>query len=119
MTTTTLVAATQPSGPSLVSWAEQISGWSVPGRFAFFVFRIDLPYPCEDWFPGLQLQISESGYYVGGTLDQWSTACYALLNTDSPHDCCDVYRQIHDTLSAFGYSLRGSKTTQAKRFYLK
>lgn len=107
-----------PTSPDK-DWANQISEWSLPGRFAFFVFKIGLDGPSEEWFPGLQIQLADFGYYVGGTLDQWDSACYALLCTESPHDCCDIYRQIYNKLSSFGYTIRGEKTTQANRFYLK
>lgn len=119
-------------------WAKQISGWSVPGRFAFFVFRIDVDYYCPEWFPGLETHWEEAepiaspvvlsdgsystykrvGLFVGGTVAQWDSACYALLNRDSPHDCCVIYRKIHTMLS-IGFDMRGERTSQAKKFYLQ
>ena len=120
-----LAASTRPHGrvePLTTpesQWNKTIADWPIPGRFAFFVFKVDITYPCEDFFPGLQLHLNgESGYYVGGTLDQWDSACYASLRSDKPHDCWVIYRRVHTILSNFGYSLRGTKTSTNNRFYL-
>lgn len=121
MTTTTLIAAVKAQGSSPIIqniWASKIANWHLPGRFAFFVFHVQIEYIAENYFPGLELQLVEDGYIVGGTLDKWSNACYALLNTNSPHDCVMIYREVHNTLTDLGYSLRGSKTVQHDKFYL-
>lgn len=95
-----------------------ISDWSVPGRFAFFVFRVDIRYDCDEWFPGLEVHRDESAYYVGGTLVQWDSACYALLNDRQPHDCCRIYRAVYLALVGMGYTLRGKRSSSYETFYL-
>ena len=121
-----LVASVRPHGRAESQskpnsqWQSTISNWSVSGRFAFFVFHVHAPFPADDWFPGLELQQSETGYYVGGSFDKWDSACYALLSSDMTCDpCCEIYRTIHNQLSSFGYTLRGTKTTNTTRFMLR
>jgi hypothetical protein len=122
-----LVASTCPSGHVESStlpqaqWCETTSEWPVPGRFAFFTFKITLPFDCTDWFPGLEQHYDWDKHelFVAGTFDKWDSVCYALLNRNTPHDLCRVYREIYTILSDFGYTMRGTKSTQAKRFYLK
>ena len=119
-----LVSSTRPKRvdaptPSDAQWCKTTSDWPLPGRFAFFVFRVYVPYSCDGYFPGLELHVFENGYYVGGTVDDWDSACYALLNPDSPKDCVDIYRKVYETLSAIGWKLRGKRTTGLKGFYLK
>jgi hypothetical protein len=120
-----LAALTRPSGrvepldSPAAHWAHTTSEWPVQGRFAFFVFQVRLCYDCAEWFPGLQTHWVENDLFVGGTVDQWDSACYALLKRDHPHDCCTVFRFVYTTLTDFGYTLRGTRTSQAKKFYLK
>lgn len=83
------------------------------------MFQIQIPYCAENYFPGLELNLISEGYIVGGSFDNWDRACYALLNTDSPHDCCEIYRAVHHKLSSFGYTMRGTKTTNSNGFYLR
>lgn len=120
-----LVASTRPTGrvdpltSAEAQWCNRTSGWSLPGRFAFFTFRIDCEHLISDlWFPGLQTETDESGLFAGGSLDNWDSACYALLKSSSPHDCCVIYRHVYTTLSDFGYTLRGTKSTNHERFFL-
>lgn len=125
-----LVASTRPSGRvepltnPASQWASRISEWSVPGRFAFFVFKINSRGDVSEWFPGLQTQwvgdpFEQCDLFVGGTVAQWDSACYASLNRDHPHDCCVIYRTIHTMLSDFGFDMRGKRTSQAKKYYLQ
>jgi len=100
-------------------WSKTTSDWVIPGRFSFFCFKVAVGYECYEWFPGLDLQPHENGYYVGGTVDKFSSACYTLLNTDSPHDCCKIYRTIYQAITSRGFEMRGERTSQAKKFYLK
>jgi hypothetical protein len=120
-----LVASTCPQGqvePSTLPqahWCETTSEWSVPGRFAFFAFRINLPYYCDEFFPGLETHVGEDHLIAAGSFDKWDSACYALLNRNTPHDICKTYRIIYTILSDFGYTMRGTKSANHKKFYLK
>lgn len=116
-----LVAATRSYGsPPLSNWSKTISGWSLGGRFAFFVFKVNLDYCEENYFPGLQTELVDGGYIVGGTLDQWDRACYASLSSNRvPHDHHEIYRRVYETLTNMGYTLTGERTTTAKRFKLR
>ena len=115
-----LVGTVRATGQSPHSnWSEQISGWSLPDRFAFFVFHVRIDYCAENFFPGLDLQLVEDGYILGGSLDKWSRACYALLNTESPHDCVEIWREVYRTITGMGFTMMGKPTSQAKRFYLE
>lgn len=116
-----LLAATRAYGsPPSSKWPETISGWSLPGRFAFFVFKVSLGYCEENYFPGLQTELVEGGYIVAGTLDQWDRACYASLSSNGvPHDHHEIYRRVYETLTNMGYTLTGERTTTAKRFKLR
>jgi hypothetical protein len=118
------VASTRPTGrvdplsrPE-AQWCKATSGWSIPDRFAFFAFQITIDYDCLEWFPGLEVQWQETELFVGGTVDKWSNAAYALLKSSSSHDCCTIYRTVHTTLSDFGYTLRGTKSTNHESFFL-
>lgn len=114
MTQVTLLSKPSPS-----YWATTISGWFIPNRFAFFVFHVQLQYCAENYFPGLELQLVDDGYIVGGTVDRWSSASYTSLSSNqSPHDCHDIYRQVYETLTGLGYKMAGERTTDAKRFKL-
>lgn len=116
-----LVGSVRATGQSPLSkWSQTISGWSLPDRFAFFVFHIRLDYCAENFFPGLDVQMVEDGYYVGGTLDKWDRACYASLSKDmSPEDCREIYRQVYTTITGQGYTMSGKRNTSNRRFTLK
>lgn len=101
-----------------VAWRQQTEQWQLPGRFTFFVFQVPIDYCADNFFPGLELQLYPDGYFVGGTLDAWDKACYALLNTGSCHDVCTIYRKVYTTLTSLGYRLSGRRTSKQQNFYL-
>lgn len=109
-----LVEATKSKG-----WPGVISKCHLPGRLAFFVFQVNLEYSAEGYFPGLEVEPTSDGYLVAGTLDRWDAACYALLNNSSPHDCVEIYRFVHRTISGLGFRMSGVRTTKHERFYLR
>jgi len=118
-----LVASVVPRAADALSspdtqWKNTIDHWHCPGRFTFFVFQVEIDYCADAYFPGLQLQLYPDGYNVGGSLDQWDKACYALLNTGSPHDCCVIYRKVYKQLTSLGYRLSGKRTSKHENFYL-
>jgi hypothetical protein len=120
-----LVAATCPRGQVAPlsrpepQWQQRCEHWPLPGRFSFFVFQVTADYDITDFFPGLDWHFANGAYFVAGTLDKWDAASYALLKSDSPHDCCEIYRTVYTTLSSFGYPLRGQKTTNQSGFFLR
>ena len=101
-----------------VQWQQFTASWPLPGRFSFFVFKVTADYDLSDSFPGLDLHYEDGAVFVAGTVDKFDAACYTLLNTDSSHDLCEIYRFIHTSLSFYGYPLRGQKTTNSSRFYI-
>lgn len=126
-----LVASVRPSGrtesltkPS-IAWANRTSEWTLPGRFAFFVFKIDLPFDVTEWLPGVDLQwegeISSDSLFAGATVAIWSEVCYTSLRKEllTPHPVCKMLRQIRDTIERHEYEMRGEKTTQAPKYFLQ
>ena len=108
------------SYPNPRDWSKAISGWFVPNRFAFFVFHVQLGYCAENYFPGLELQLVDDGYIVGGTLDRWDKACYTLLSSNGvPHDCHEIYRHVYETITNLGYQMTGERTNKSARFKLR
>ena len=120
-----LVAATCPRSGQVAPlsrpeplWQQYCESWTLPGRFSFFAFKVTADYDLSDSFPGLEQHYVDGAFFVAGTVDKFDSACYALLNTASPHDVCEVYRYVHTSLSFFGYPLRGQKTANNPGFYL-
>jgi len=113
MTVTTLVQSTKPE------WAKTTSGWFLADRFAFFVFQVKMDYCAGNYFAGLDAQMVEDGYYVGGTLAHWDKVCYASLsNNELNEDCHDIYRRVYEVITGMGYPMSGKRNTSHRRFLL-
>ncbi len=103
-------------------WCKTITNLSLPGRFAFFVFKVQCDWDIADHLHGLEWSRSDSSdaddYILAGSFDKLNSACYALLNNDSPHDIQELFRYIYTKLSDFGYNLTGTKISTPQGFIL-
>lgn len=106
-----------PSTQPDAEWQQNCESWPLPGRFSFFVFQVIADYDLSDAFPGLDWYDTGGTYFVAGTICSWDAACFALLNTKSSHDVCQVYRYVYSILAGAGHPMRGQRTAQTD-FYL-
>lgn len=103
-------------------WCKTITNLSLAGRFAFFVFKVQCDWDITDYLHGLEWSRSDDSgyddYILAGSFDNFNSACYALLNNDSPHDVQELFRYIFTKLSDFGYNLTGTKISTPQGFIL-
>ncbi len=87
------------------------------------MFAVKCDWDITDYLHGLQWSRSDSSeaddYILAGTFDNFDSACYGLINNDSPHDVQELFRYIHTKLSDFGYNLKGTKLTTPQGFILR